>query len=77
MYGRERVELFLLGREDGMTVREAAEFAGVGLRAAKRWSAGAPPHSYTGAPRRGTMAPSTRREEAPWTSRRGRPTRPR
>ena len=65
MYGREQVELFLLGREDGMTVREAAEFAGVGPRAAKRWSAGALPHSYTGAPRRGTMAPSTRREEAP------------
>ena len=65
MYGREQVELFLLGREDGMTVREAAGFAGVGPRAAKRWSAGALPHSYTGAPRRGTMAPSTRREEAP------------
>lgn len=64
MYGREQVELFLLGREDGMTVREAAEFAGAGPRAAKRWSAGALPRSYAGVPRGAAMAPRTRREEA-------------
>lgn len=28
MHGRETVELFSLGREEGMSVREAAELAG-------------------------------------------------
>lgn len=65
MYGREQVELFLLGREDGMTIREAAGLAGVGVRAAECWSRGLLPHSYTGAARRGTIGGSTRREEAP------------
>ena len=59
MYGKEQVELFLLGREDGMTIREAAELAGVRERTAKGWSSGKLPHSYTGAARRGTMAPTT------------------
>ena len=29
MHGSDAVELFLLGREEGMTIREAAELAGV------------------------------------------------
>ena len=41
---------FLLARGDGMTVRDAAAFAEVGVGAAKRRSAGALPCSYTGRP---------------------------
>jgi len=48
MHTKEEVELFLLARGDGMTLREAASFAGVGMGAAKRWSAGDLPRSYTG-----------------------------
>ncbi len=65
MHGREQVELFLLGREDGMTIRGAAELAGVPHRTGKSWSRGELPRSYTGAPPRGTMGPSTRGEEGP------------
>ena len=50
MHAKEEVELFLLARGDGMTVRDAAAFAGVGMGAAKRWSAGRLPGSYTGRP---------------------------
>ena len=50
MHAKEEVELFLLARGDGMTVRDAAAFAGVGMGAAKRWSAGRLPRSYTGRP---------------------------
>lgn len=50
MHTKEEVELFLLARGDGMTLREAAAFAGVGMGAAKRWSAGDLPRSYTGRP---------------------------
>lgn len=50
MHTKEEVELFLLARGDGMTLREAAVFAGVGMGAAKRWSAGDLPRSYTGRP---------------------------
>ena len=50
MHTKEEVELFLLARGDGMTVRDAAAFAGVGMGAAKRWSAGGLPRSYTGRP---------------------------
>lgn len=52
MHSREQVELFLLAREEGMSVAAAAEFAGVGRRAADRWASGRLPHSYTGAPRK-------------------------
>ena len=52
MHDRETVEMFLLAREDGMGVREAAGFAGVGYRCARGWASGKLPHSYTGAPRR-------------------------
>ena len=31
MHAKEEVELFLLARGDGMTVRDAAAFAGVGM----------------------------------------------
>ena len=50
MHTKEEVELFLPTRGDGMTLREAAAFAGVGMGAAKRWSAGDLPRSYTGRP---------------------------
>ena len=50
MYAKEEVELFLLAREDGMTVRAAAAFAGVGMGAARRWASGELPRSYTGRP---------------------------
>ena len=52
MHAKEEVELFLLAREDGMTVRDAAAFAGVRTGTAKRWAAGDLPRSYTGRPRR-------------------------
>ena len=51
MHGRETVELFLLGREEGMSVREAAELAGggdprgrraLGPRGAAAWLRGRP-----------------------------------
>lgn len=48
MHSRETVGLFLLAREDGMTLPEAAAFAGVALRTAKHWSRGRLPRSYTG-----------------------------
>ena len=46
MHAKEEVELFLLARGDGMTVRDAAAFVGVGMGDAKRWSAGRLPRSY-------------------------------
>lgn len=68
MHDRETVGLFLLAREEGMGVAEAAELAGVRERTAERWSAGRLPHSYTGAPRRrATMGRAPDREEAPLT----------
>lgn len=50
MHTKEEVERFLLARGDGMTVRDAAAFAEVGVGAAKRRSAGGLPSSYTGRP---------------------------
>ena len=47
---REEVGLSQLACGDGMTVRDAAAFAGVGMGAAKRWSAGDLPGSCTGRP---------------------------
>ena len=48
MYSGEAVGLFLLAREDGMTIAAAAGFAGVDPRTARRWAKGELPHSYTG-----------------------------
>lgn len=50
MHTKEEVGLFLLARGDGMSVRDAAAFAGVGMGSAKRRSAGRLPRSYTGRP---------------------------
>lgn len=50
MHDRETVELFLLAREEGMSVRDAALLAGVSRSSAARWSAGRLPRSYTGEP---------------------------
>ncbi|HIU05319.1 MAG TPA: IS3 family transposase, partial [Candidatus Coprousia avicola] len=50
MHDRETVELFLLARGDGMSVREAAALAGVAGRTAEGWAAGRLPRSYTGEP---------------------------
>lgn len=50
MYIKEDIELFLLARGDGMIVRDAAKFAGLGMGAAKRWSVGDLPRSCTGRP---------------------------
>lgn len=52
MHDKETVELFVLALEDGMTTRDAAEFAGVSYRCARSWASGELPHSYTGASRR-------------------------
>ena len=52
MHDKETVELFVLALEDGMTTRDAAEFAGVSYRCARSWASGQLPHSYTGASRR-------------------------
>ena len=52
MHTKEEVGLFLLAREDGMSVAEAAAFVGVGGGAARSWDAGMLPHSYTGGPAR-------------------------
>ena len=62
MHGSDAVELFLLGREEGMTIREAAELAGVPAGTGKRWASGRLPR---GRARGATMVPRTRREEAP------------
>ena len=83
MHTKEEVELFLLARGDGMTLREAAAFAGVGMGAAKRWSAGDLPRSYTGRPwdsgRIGGGDARTTRGEPEWgrSRSRGRTSRPR
>ena len=50
MHTKEEVGLFLLAREDGMSVAEAAAFAGVGGRVAISRDAGMLPRSYTGRP---------------------------
>ncbi len=50
MHDGDEVGLVLLAREEGMTLREAAELAGVPLSTAGAWSAGLLPRSYTGAP---------------------------
>ena len=52
MHTKEEVGLFLLAREDGMSIREAAAFAGVTKGAGQRWAEGLLPRSYTGAPAR-------------------------
>lgn len=69
MHDRETVELFLLAREEGMGVPDAADLAGVSRRCAKHWAAGRLPHSFTGAPRRPCrrMGPThaAARKEAP------------
>ena len=62
MHGSDAVELFLLGREEGMTIREAAELAGVPAGPGTRWASGRLPR---GRARGATMVPRTRREEAP------------
>ena len=51
MHDRETVGLFLLARDDGMSVREAAAFAGVSASTAAEWAAGRLPRSYTGGAR--------------------------
>ena len=66
MHGREKVELFLLAREEGMSVRGAADFAGVSRGAAQNWALGELPRSYTG-------VPAPRRIRGEDTSRRERP----
>ena len=50
MHIKEEVELFLLALVGGMTVRDAAKFAGVGMAAAKRWLVGDLLRSCTGRP---------------------------
>ena len=50
MHDGDEVGLVLLAREEGMTLREAAELAGVPLSTAGAWAAGLLPRSYTGAP---------------------------
>ena len=42
--------LFLLAREEGVSVRDAAAFAGFGARTAEKWGAVKLPRSYTGRP---------------------------
>ena len=66
MHDREKVELFLLAREEGMSIRRAADFAGVSAGAAQNWALGELPRSYTG-------APAARRIRGRDTSRRERP----
>ena len=56
MYSRENVELFLLAREDGMSIKGAAAFAKVNYNAAKDWIYKGLPHSYTGALRKSQCA---------------------
>ena len=83
MHTKEEVGLFLLARGDGMSVRDAAAFAGVGMGSAKRRSAGRLPRSYTGRPWgsgriEGDDARTTRGEPEWGRSRsRGRTSRPR
>ena len=50
MHSREAVELFLFAREEGMGLRAAGDFAGIGYWTAKRWGRGELPRSYTGRP---------------------------
>ena len=50
MHTKEEVGLFLLAREDGMSIAGAARFAGVDERTAGRWAHGSLPRSYTGRP---------------------------
>lgn len=66
MHGREKVELFLLARGEGMSIRGAADFAGVSRGAAQNWALGELPRSYTG-------VPAPRRIRGEDTSRRERP----
>ena len=47
MHDGDEVGLVLLAREEGMTLREAAELAGVPLSTAGAWAAGLLPRSYT------------------------------
>ena len=83
MHTKEEVGLFLLAREDGMSVAEAAAFVGVGGGAARSWDAGMLPHSYTGRPwdscRIGGGDARTTRGEPEWgrSRSRGRTSRPR
>ena len=69
MHDRETVALFLLAREEGMGVPDAAAFAGISRRCARSWAAGRLPHSFTGAPRRPCRrmlaSRAAEREEAP------------
>lgn len=67
MYSKETVERFLSAREEGMTLPEAASFAGITFWAARCWSRGRLPHSYTGArcaPRRRMDGPKPTRGKA-------------
>ena len=63
MYSKENVELFLLAREDGMSIKGAAAFAKVNYNAAKDWIYKGLPHSYTaskggvGRPKSGRVGP--------------------
>ena len=51
MYDRETVGLFLLAREDGMSVTEAAAFAGVSRRTGYKWNSGGLPGAAPRKPR--------------------------
>ena len=52
MHDRETVELALMALEEGMTLAQAGEIAGVPLRTVGNWATGRLPRSYTG--RRGS-----------------------
>ena len=56
MYSEENIELFLLAREDWMSIKGAAAFAKVNYNAAKDWIYKGLPHSYTGALRKSQCA---------------------
>ena len=61
MHSKETVEMYLFARSEGLTVRAAADFAGVARQTGFRWESEGPPSSYTGSPRR--MAGESRRRE--------------
>lgn len=67
MYSKETAEEFLSAREVGMTLLPTSSFAGITFWAARCWSRGRLPHSYTGArcaPRRRMDGPKPTRGKA-------------
>ncbi len=56
MYGKQTVEKFLSAKEKGMTLCEAAEFAGITFWAARCWSSGRLPQQLHGHFRRTAAA---------------------